>query len=215
MSSASAGRHSSEASPPAPRCRLRWASPSLSPDSREWRISEQAVRDDATAWSSGCLASEVVADDAKVIEGCMRELRTSRALTERPDILRRRLEAFVDHDVSAIRQRDTHRLRARCPSCLVSARRRLECRFPSTVRSALRAREQLKTYVSSGTTRDVHALRRTTGSRCLQPQGCAVSRPPISGSSRLMSCEPLLDDGHPAAEATVGLGEFEADVAAA
>ena len=69
-------------------------------DARQRRIGEHAIRHQAVT-RAAIAAGEVVANDAKIIHGRMRELRTSGALTDRPNCRRCCLQPLVDANVAA------------------------------------------------------------------------------------------------------------------
>jgi hypothetical protein len=62
---------------------------------RKRRIGEHAVRYQPVAHAARA-AGEVVADDAKIIDRDVRELRAASTIANCPDIGRRRLQPFVD-----------------------------------------------------------------------------------------------------------------------
>ena len=74
-------------------------------DVSEGRVREHAVRDQPIA-RAAVAAGEIVTDDAKVILGCVRELRAAGAFPNGPDIGRRRLQPLIDANIAATVQLD-------------------------------------------------------------------------------------------------------------
>src|SRR5215468_12179682 len=74
-------------------------------DVSEGRVREHAVRNQAIA-RVAVAAGEIVPDDAKVIRGCVRELRAAGAFADSPDVGRRRLQPLIDANVATSVQLD-------------------------------------------------------------------------------------------------------------
>src|SRR6516225_11236692 len=74
-------------------------------DMSEGRVREHAVRNQAIA-RAAVAAGEIVPDDAKVILGCVRELRAAGAFADSPDIGGRRLQPLIDANVATSVQLD-------------------------------------------------------------------------------------------------------------
>ena len=80
-------------------------------DMRKRRIGEHAVRHQPVARAARA-AGEIVADDAKIIDRDVRELRAASTIANRPDIGRRCLQPFVDAYEAARIQTDARRVQA-------------------------------------------------------------------------------------------------------
>ena len=74
-------------------------------DMRKRRVGEHAIGNEPIACASAP-SGEVVADDAKVVFGYVREQRTAGAIAERPDVRSARLQPLVDLDETAISELD-------------------------------------------------------------------------------------------------------------
>ncbi len=74
-------------------------------DMGQWRIGEQAVRND-TIPRRAASAGEVVLDDPKVVDGDVREVRAAGTFADRPDIGGRRLQPLIHTDIAASIQFD-------------------------------------------------------------------------------------------------------------
>ena len=78
-------------------------------DPRQRRVGEHAVGDEPVA-GGAVAAGQIVPDDAEIVFRHMGELRTARALADRPEIERARLEPVIDRDISTGVERDTRHL---------------------------------------------------------------------------------------------------------
>ena len=78
-------------------------------DMCERRIGEHAIRHEPIARAARA-AGEVIADDAKIVNRDMRELRAASTVADGPDIWRGRFKPFVHADVAARVQFDADRL---------------------------------------------------------------------------------------------------------
>jgi hypothetical protein len=83
-------------------------------DAGKRRIDEHAIRHHPPG-GRFTTASQVIADDAKIVERRVCELRTSRALADRPSVWRRRLKAVIHLDIAAVRQGDAGLFEAYAP----------------------------------------------------------------------------------------------------
>jgi hypothetical protein len=181
------------------------------PNPRERRVREHAVGNQPAA-RGAVPAGQIVPNDTKVVEGDVRELRAAGAFADRPDRGRARLQPFVDHDIATTVQRDTGHIEPGPGGVGSAPRGDQDIAALDGPLTRGRAHEKADIFARS----PLHA-ERLGGHENFD--AFVVKDPPyfIRDVHILMFSEPssMLDDRHAAAEATIGLRQFETDIAAA
>src|SRR5262245_47796513 len=177
----------------------------------QWRIREQAVRDQPVA-GAAVAAGKIVFDDSEVVDRGVREVWGPGAFANSPDVWRGRLEPVVDTHVAPSVELDPGLLEA----------------DPGRVGCAPYGHEDVAAFDPSlagcRARQDRHLLSRpTVHAERLGPDetfDALGAQDPLhfTGDVGIFLAEklrPLLDDRHATAEATVRLAEFETDIASA
>ena len=173
------------------------------------RVREHAVGHEPIA-RAAVSPSQVVPDDAKVIAGHMRELRAAGAVPHGPHVGRRGLQPVVDANISARVQRDAGLLSPM--SCVFGTR-------PAATRMSLPSiscsPDGVRTVTRTPSPERPWTLRASAADRNWMPSS-AEDPLHLSRNVRIFPAHqlrPRLDDGHAAAEPTISLRQFEADIA--
>ena len=189
----------------------RCASPFVQPDPSERRVREHAVGNQPVA-RTAAHSGQIVPNDPEIVERHVRELRAAGALADRPDIGRTCFQPFIDRDVAATVQRDTGHVEPDPRGVGNAPGRRqnvaaLDGPLPDGVRTTRRTVCPERPCTSSTSAETTMSM--PSSPRMLSDLFRHVG---VLAPGELRS---VLDDGHAAAEAAVGLRQFEADIAAA
>ena len=117
---------------------------SRSVHARQRRVGKHAIGNQPIERAAAA-AGEVVANDPKIVDRYVRELRTAGAFADRPDIGRARLQSLVDADVAPVVEIDAGDIeadRGRYSECVLSA---TIMSLPSIVRSPEAVRTETAT----------------------------------------------------------------------
>ena len=185
--------------------------PFAQPDMRKRRIGEHAGRHQPVVRAARA-AGQVVADDAKIIDRDMGELRAASTIANGPDIGRGRLQTVVDAYIAARIQCDARRVEADAGGVRNAPDRDQDVACLDRLRAGGRPRNEADAFAGS-------ALYRNELGRQHEPDAFltqnAVHR---LGDVRVLPADDLrrrLDHRHLAAEAAVGLRQFQSDIAGA
>src|SRR5882672_2580259 len=175
------------------------------------RVREDAVGDQPIACGA-VAAGEILFDDPEVVDGCVRELRATSALSDGPDVGCRRLQPLGDAHVATIVQLDAGLLET----------------DPGGVRRAPHRDEDVAALDPLLPGRGAHCERHVLSGSAVHAERLSrhetfdafVAENPLHlvRNVAILLAEklwPMLDDRHAAAEATVRLAEFETDITTA
>ena len=144
--------------------------------------------------------------------GYVRELRAAGAFADRPDPGRARLQPVIDANVAAAVQLDAGLLESDPGGVRDAARRDQDVAAFDVLLAGSRAHVKANLCPGSAAHFEQLGLERNSNT--------FVAENPLhlSATSTILpghELRPVLDDRHAAAEATIGLGQFETDIAAA
>ena len=145
--------------------------------------------------------------------GDVGELRAAGAFSDGPDPGRTRLQPLVDANIATIVQLDAGLLEPDPGGVRDAPRRDQDVAALDGLLAGGRAHD--KADVLSGSAAAPRSSCAPRESQFLRHPGIRCISSATSRSSRLIELRPMLDDRHAAAEAAIGLRQFEADIAAA
>ena len=179
-------------------------------DPGEGRVGEHAIGNQPIA-RAACRAGQIVPDDPEVVDGCVRELGAPGAFPHGPDVGRTRLQPLVDANIAPTVQLNAGLLEPEPGGVRRAPRRDQDVAALDLLLAGERAHDHAD--VLSGSTAHLEGLGRQEEVNTFLTED-PLHRIRDVGILAAHELRAMLDDRHPAPEATVRLGQFETNIAA-